>query len=402
MNTTLKPIDRTAETFRLWLKRREATTAELLDWCYFGFRRGRDADNPHYELLKALPKDGGAKRAKKTLARRIATALSEHPDLAFPYPGYATAPDFLLYELLSLAELLICPDELLKPLWKVREALLGKNLRALPETRIALTKALLFNQRHHPELLKVWLRMTAGKADSVLMGSPEMGLQGIGMMPGAANPKRPDAAAVGEGLLNLARRYAPDKNTRRQRFRQQVLWLKQLWNLPTVYFIDLAHKYEWCRGKRACNWAVDEVSELLISDQGLQKLGIADALIPRYWVNCQSPSAVIPIRKKLCGGRVLLIGAPLIRPDCQRQYEEVNGRFSAWAKNRFRYSENESTSSITHFCEEAVRTLMKRGENPEAKKVVDDLEEYLGDYGRLRPAQLIVGSRPKARRALPA
>jgi hypothetical protein len=110
------------------------------------------------------PANGGnAYPTKKRLARRIALALEERPDLSFSYPGYDTAPDSLLYELLSLAGLLSCPEALFGPLWQVRAALMKRrDLGSLPRTRIALTKALVHNQIHHSELLAIWQAMTAG------------------------------------------------------------------------------------------------------------------------------------------------------------------------------------------------------------------------------------------------
>ncbi len=256
------PTYRTAESFRQWLGRTDVPpTKDLLDWCYYGFGRGRGADDPNHELFKALPENGTGSVSRKKLALRIARALNERPDLAFPYPGYDKAPDHLLYDLLSLATNLACPNELFRSLWNVREALMHKNMVNWPRTRMALTHALISNQLYHPGLQEVWLAMTTGQGDSVLVGPPWIGFWGIGMMPGTEK-ERPDEAAVSQGLLNLAKWFfAHDPEHSYNRFCEQAFWLRKLWKLPTDYFVLMAEKYQWAQ--KGCPWNSTEIASML-------------------------------------------------------------------------------------------------------------------------------------------
>jgi hypothetical protein len=70
-------------------------------------------------------------------------------------------------------------------------------------------------------------------------------MEGIGMMPDKIDTEKPDEDAVSLGLLNLAHLYFLEPQTRRQRFRAQVLWLKSLWVLRNECFRQLAHKHAW-------------------------------------------------------------------------------------------------------------------------------------------------------------
>jgi hypothetical protein len=258
-------IYQTPETFLAWLDRKDAPpTVELLDWCYDGFAQGREADPTHRQLFNALPPEGGTGTPKHRLAHLIAAALVAHPDLAFDHPGFRHAPDKLLQELLNLAAHLDSPDVLQQPLWAVRQAFLERGLAAWPRTRRALLRALAGNQRHHPELLDVWLAMTEGRPDPVLGGTPEIGFEALALMSGQDDPECPDRKAMSKALVNLARHYEPDKQHRGQRFREQVLWLRDLRGaLRPDYFLRSASLADWP------DWAILSLSDLLTLHYGL-------------------------------------------------------------------------------------------------------------------------------------
>ena len=75
--------------------------------------------------------------------------------------------------------------------------------------------------------------MVRGEADAVLGGAKHIGEEGCAMMPGLIGSE-PDA----DGLLELARIYTLDRNTRRQNFHAQAQLLKQLWAVPLKWFLQ--------------------------------------------------------------------------------------------------------------------------------------------------------------------
>ncbi|MBI3879656.1 MAG: hypothetical protein HY301_06275 [Verrucomicrobia bacterium] len=373
--TSAKPLCRDAGSFRSWVDGADPSTAELvaelLNWCYHGFGRGRGAEAAHLELFSALPTNGDAYPVKLRLARHIAAALAKQPNLLFPFPGYESAPDFLLYELLSLAGQLNCPEVLFEPLWRVREALLKSDLAHLPRARLALTKALIHNQHHHPGLLKVWMSMTEGRTDSVLIGPPEIGMEGIGMMPGAEDAERPNERAVSDGLLNLAGRYAANRRTRRQRFRAQVLWLKHLWALCDEYFIQLADKHQWVQ--KGFPWAVDALPDLFVSNFGETGHEVHCALAWHWFVECLCPWDLIKTERELCGGRVLQIRIP---EQTSIQFDAVLRDVRGLAHFQPEISEDEAARYKTELMNRIESELRHRHKMQEAEKLAEAIVDF--------------------------
>jgi hypothetical protein len=354
---------RSAESFLQWVGRSDAPASELLDWCYYGLGRGRGSDEAHLQLVSALPIGGDAYTAKKQLAKRMAALLNTWPDLLIPYPGYQTAPDFLLYNVLSLGSYLSCPDILFEPLWRAREAVL-KGSHTFPlRAAMALTKALINNQgRYHPQLMDIWLGMTQSKKDPILGGSPETGMEGIGMMPGQDDPEKPERNAIGLALLNLGHDYAGDIRNRRQRFRAQVIWLKNLWALRPEYFIELADEHKWVQ--RGCPWAVDALPDLFVSNYGALKDGQHCALVWRWFVACLRPWGEISVDRELCGGRVLQVH---FSARASAQFDFVLKQVQGLARLEPEVSEHQATQYTNELMRRLVDELKRNRQNVEAK-----------------------------------
>ncbi len=374
MQTSVTPTYRSAEAFINWLGKVPACNSELLDWCYYGFGRGRGSDETHIQLISALPIGGDSYLLRKKLAERIATVLQHWPDLSFPYPGYETAPAFLIYQLLSLASQLNCPDILFETLWRVRTTLLDKAKCLPPPADIALTKALIHNQgSYHQELLSVWEGMVDGKVDPVLGGTFETGLEGISMMPGREDPEKPDRSAVGRALLRLAVHYAEDVQTRRQRFRSQLIWLKNLWALRTEYFIQLAHDSEWVQCGQA--WAVDALPDLFVTNFGETKQNDEYcALVWRWFAACLKPWAKIKIEKELCGGRVLQVR---FSAKASTQFNDVLAQIRGLAHLRPEISEKEMGVYVGLLMQRILQALEKQHRTTDANILEKEYQGFL-------------------------
>ena len=298
------------EDFLHWLEAGHTTHAELLDLCAIGFVSSREATEPHRQILSALPIGGDHYRLATALARRIAALLTDFPRLDFPFPGEDETPVGLQYEVLALAAALDCPDVLSGPL-QACEAALRAAQAVLPlSVRGAFTEALTRQQLANSPLRGRWLSMARGENDALLGGSPEVGMQGLFMLPAAdadaAGHPGVDRAALGEGLLAYASVCESDIKTRRQRFRRMVARIRALWELSSVYIIQLAHDYRWV--EKGHDWAVEALRELFVQCFGEVGAENEDCWLVWHWfVRALQPLRVVDEKDKLCGGLVVVV-----------------------------------------------------------------------------------------------
>jgi hypothetical protein len=291
--------------FLAWLRSPDAPANEVLDWCYFGFGSGRGTEDSHLQLLAALPIGGDNHPTKVRLAERVAAVLTTTPTLEFTYLGYQSTPEILIYELLSLAGHLTCPDVLYNPLLGIYTNLRESGKALPPLAGYALAKALIHNQKaDRRELLGVWLSMTEGRRDPILGGTPELGMEGIGNLPASDDSEKPDAKAVGVGLLNLAKNYQSDEK-RWKRFRDQINWLMELWALKPEFFILVAHDTQWV--EQGQGWAVNALPDLFVANFGELITNQHCALVWVWYAACLEPWENIQIERRFCGEQVLQV-----------------------------------------------------------------------------------------------
>ncbi len=367
-------LGRGSDGFLSWLRQESWTERELLDWCYFGFGRGRGADTPHEQLQSVLPRGAESFSVRIKLAERIAAVLSKWPDLSIPYPGFQKVPENLLYDLFSLASFINCPAVLFQPLWTVRQRLLEKNLR-LPElAQVGLAKALIYNQGiYNSEMLAVWQLMTQAQVDPILGGSPALGMEGIGMMPGQLNSQQPENSAIGEALLSMARIYANNISTRRQQFRSHVLWIRDVWGLQDEYFISLADTHKWVEDGH--EWAVAALPDLFVTNFGeVSPPGQQHCALVWYWfAECIKPFTQIDIQKKICGGTILQVRFSI---EASKLFDSILRQIKGLAKFEPDISEIEANLYVNELMKNIVQ-YMREAKNPiAAKKIAATQAEF--------------------------
>jgi hypothetical protein len=361
-----------AEGFRRWVEAASSTHSELLELCAIGFESGRETDEPHRQLLSALPIGGDHYRLASVLASRLAALLADFPRLDFPFPGEAQTPPRLQYEVLALVAALDCPDVLAAPLQASEAALRAAGATLPPSVRGAFAEALTRQQLAGSRLRERWLPMVRGESDPLLGSSPEIGMQGLFMLPAgdADAPRDPgvDRAAVGEGLLAYAGVCASDQKTRRQKFRRMVVRIRDLWNLRSVYFIKLAHDYQWV--EKGHGWAVDALPELFVESFG--EVGRNDEhcwLVWHWFVRALASWGVVePVEgnSELCGGHVRLVHFSTAQSVlCKKMFED----FRRLAKSQVEIPENEANAYVEKFIAIAAQEARKTKEKQIAEQL---------------------------------
>ena len=367
------------EDFLRWLDAGHATHAELLDLCAIGFVSSREATEPHRQILAALPIGGDHYRLATALSRRIAALLTDFPRLDFPFPGEDETPVGLQYEVLALAAALDCPEVLGGPLQACDAALRAAQIVLPLSVRGAFTEALTRQQLANSPLRARWLSMARGENDALLGGSPEVGMQGLFMLPAAdadaAGHPGVDRAALGEGLLAYASVCESDIKTRRQRFRRMVARIRAVWDLNSVYFIRLAHDFQWVEKGHA--WAVDALPELFVEDLG--EFGPKNEhcwLVWHWFVRALEPWGVIePVGKdnELCGGHVRLVRFSDAQSGlCSMMFKD----FQRLAKSQVEIPENEANAYVERFILVAVEAARKAHKGKIAAALTETREAF--------------------------
>jgi hypothetical protein len=377
-----------AEGFRRWVEAASSTHSELLELCAIGFESGRETNEPHRQLLSALPIGGDHYRLAKALASRLAALLAYFPRLDFPFPGEAQTPPGLQYEVLALVAALDCPDVLAAPLQASEAALRAAGATLPPSVRGAFAEALTRQQLAGSRLRERWLPMARGESDPLLGNSPEMGMQGLFMLPAsdADAPDNPgvDRAAVGEGLLAYAGVCATDQKTRRQRFRRMVVRIRDLWNLGSVYFIQLADDYQWV--EKGHEWAVDALPELFVEDFGEVGPEHQECWLVWHWfARALQPLGMlesVPKEQTLCGGRVVLVR---FSDEQSTLCKDVRDRFGKLARATLEISEAEAN----RYVEQEIALVAQFARQQKRDSVADQLEQTRSDF--LHEKQLTSG-----------
>jgi hypothetical protein len=376
-----------AEGFRRWVEAASSTHSELLELCAIGFESGRETNEPHRQLLSALPIGGDHYRLAKALASRLAALLAYFPRLDFPFPGEAQTPPGLQYEVLALVAALDCPDVLAAPLQASEAALRAAGATLPPSVRGAFAEALTRQQLAGSRLRERWLPMVRGESDPLLGSSPEMGMQGLFMLP-AGDADAPghtgvDRAAVGEGLLAYAGVCASDQQTRRQKFRRMVVRIRDLWNLGSVYFIRLADDYQWV--EKGHDWAVDALPELFVEDFGEVGSEHQECWLVWHWfARALQPLGMLESEpeKTLCGGRVVLVR---FSNEQSKLCQNVRRGFERWAGMTAETSEDEAYRYLEQQMALVAQTARRQNKN----KFAAELEQTRSDF--LEEKQLTSG-----------
>ena len=371
---TTPTAPRDAAGFRRWLQASTATTAELLAWCDYGFVSARDAAEPHEQLLSALPLGGDRYPLARRLAERVGALLDQHPDLALPGAGESEKLASLPDTVLSLAAGLDCPEQLAAPLHRVYSTLRAHG-RSLPLLACAsLTAALIRNQTDGSPLREMWLRMAGGEPDPLLDGTPEIGMEGLSMIPDGDSP---DREALGLGLLAFAKICAPEHPTRRQRFRAEVNRIKNLWQLSSPYFVRLAHDYEWVKADQG--WAVDALPELFVEDFGEVGSQRDQCWLVWHWfVRMLQPWKAVTVEGEFCDGRVLLVRfSEEVSTQCKFIRREIEGL----ARISDEVSESEAHAYVEELMARVAQWANKGVHSDVAEKVEETRQLFQVQHG---------------------
>lgn len=376
LEITTPTAARDAAGFRRWLQASTATTAELLAWCDYGFVSARDAAEPHEQLLGALPLGGDRYPLTCRLAERLGALLDQHPDLALPGAGESEKLASLIDTALSIAAGLDCPERLAAPLHLVYSTLRTRG-RSLPLLACAsLTAALIRNQTDRSPLREMWLRMAGGEPDPLLDGTPEIGMEGLSMIP---DGDAPDREALGLGLLAFAEICAPERPTRRQRFRAEVNRIKNLWALssPYSYFVRLAHDYGWVKAGQG--WAVDSLPELCVMDFG--EVGSQKEqcwLVWHWFVRMLQPWEAVTVEREFCDGRVLLVR---FSEDVSEKCKFVRSAIEELARISDEVSESEADAYVEQQMARVAQWAKRVQHDDVAEKVEKTRQQFQVQHG---------------------
>lgn len=245
-----KQIARLRKSLEEWLKSKEWSLEELLQWLQ-GYRLppvGYDYE-VYVWMIRALLTSSKREKMEKELAIRLAGLLETRPDVSRP----GDRPDEVLYNLFMLcAEIkqkkIIGPhlDEVYKRR-KLNGEWHGLSLRS------ALRTSLIYNQTNG-ELKKVWRRMVLGRANKFLRGHELDGFEGALHLQKGPDSDEPDINEIGNALKAMSV-YLKNELDRRPKFQSLINKVKDTYSNRKTWDMDLiyqADKQNWERWTLTC------------------------------------------------------------------------------------------------------------------------------------------------------
>lgn len=203
-----RPQEEVSERLETWLTKSDWRVEELENWLlgYYLPPVGH-TDPPYVWIYRGLVLAEQRGKAEFEMALRLAGLLRTFA------VSHEKASN-VLRNLLSLCSCITSSDILGEPLWELCQSYMNSNEELDPELRIALTSAVISNQSDK-RFLPIWLRMIEGGEDSLFLGSPKFGLDGVALMPGGeSNASEPSLPEIGNALTLIAKTLRPEHDRR--------------------------------------------------------------------------------------------------------------------------------------------------------------------------------------------
>lgn len=245
-----KQINHLRRSLEAWLKSKEWTMKELLEWLQ-GYRLppvGYDYE-VYVWMTRALLTSNKREKMERELAARLASLLETRPDVH----RLGDRPEEVLYNLFMLCAEMRQKKILGRPLYELYKRHKLKGEWHGLSLRSALRTALIYNQIND-ELKRVWRKMVLGQANKFLKGHEFDGFEGALHLPKEPDSDEPNINEIGYALKAMSL-YLKQKLDRRPEFQLLINKVTDTYDNRKTWDIDLiyqADKQGWERWTLTC------------------------------------------------------------------------------------------------------------------------------------------------------